>query len=173
METGSDTSFNSVWGSSTHVFTVGSNGAIFQYDGSAWSTMNTTMIIRDIWGSSASNVFAVSYEGTIYHYDGVSATTTINGKTSTTSTGNFPTTTTSVSSCPSESLYGEHSEKTELLRYIRDNLLAQAPYGQEIIRLYYEWSPVIVKAMEEDEECKAEVTEMLDWALELMRGKTD
>jgi len=70
--------------------------------------------------------------------------------------------------CLSEALYGEHSEETELLRNFRDNILSQTPAGQEIIKLYYEWSPVIVKAMEGDEEFKEEVKEMIDGVLELM-----
>jgi hypothetical protein len=86
--------------------------------------------------------------------------------TTTTTTGGFPTTTTSAPSCPSESIYGEHSEKTERLRYFRDNVLTRFPEGQEIIRLYYEWSPAIVKAMEEDEEFRTEVKEMIDGILE-------
>jgi len=45
-----------------------------------------------------------------------------------------------------------------------------APVGQEIIKLYYQWSPVIVRAMEEDEEFKAEVKEMIDGVLPLIRG---
>ncbi len=32
----------------------------------------------------------------------------------------------------------------------------------KIIKLYYQRSPIIVKAMEEDEELKAEVKELLD-----------
>jgi hypothetical protein len=70
---------------------------------------------------------------------------------------------TSANACPSEKLYGEHSEQTELLRYLRDNVLSQTPEGQEIIRLYYEWSPAIVKAMEEDEVFKQEVKEIIDY----------
>jgi hypothetical protein len=87
--------------------------------------------------------------------------------TSTTSTGVFPTTTTSSPSCPSELIYGEHSEETEQLRYLRDSVLSKTPEGQEIIRLYYQWSPTIVKAMEEDEEFKENVEEMVDgvWGL--------
>lgn len=34
-----------------------------------------------------------------------------------------------------------------------------------LLRLYYEWSPVIVKAMEKDEDCKALVREMIDGIL--------
>ena len=78
------------------------------------------------------------------------------------------TTTTTVSSCRSEQLYGEHSEETEALRYIRDNVLSQSPEGQEIIRLYYEWNPAIVQAMEDDEEFKQDVKEMVDGVLEMI-----
>jgi len=97
-----------------------------------------------------------------------STTTTTIPLSSTTSTGVFPTTTTSAPSCPSELIYGEHSKETESLRYFRDNVLNQSPEGQEIIRLYNEWSPVIVKAMEADEEFKEEVKEMVDGVLELI-----
>ena len=48
--------------------------------------------------------------------------------------------------------------------------MSQTQEGQEIIRLYYQWSPVIVKAMEEDEEFKEEVKEMIDGVLELVGG---
>ena len=41
--------------------------------------------------------------------------------------------------------------------------------GQEIIRLYYKWSPAIVRAMEEDEKYKEDVKEMLDGVLELIK----
>ena len=77
---------------------------------------------------------------------------------------------TSVSSqsCPSEQIYGEHSKQTEILRYFRDNVLSQTPEGQEIIRLYYEWSPAIVQAMEEDEEFKQEVKEKVDGILKMI-----
>jgi hypothetical protein len=71
--------------------------------------------------------------------------------------------------CPMEELYGEHSIKTELLRYYRDNVLSKTPEGQEIIRLYYEWSPVMVKAMKEDTLFKAEIKAMIDEILPLIR----
>ncbi len=53
---------------------------------------------------------------------------------------------------------------------LRDNILSQNPEGQEIIRLYYELSPVRVKAIEEDEELKKQVKEMIDVVLELIGG---
>ena len=75
--------------------------------------------------------------------------------------------------CLAEEIYGEKSEKTELLRYFRDNILSQTPEGQEIIRLYYEWNPAIVKLMEKDEEFRAEVKEMVDGILELIEGEIE
>jgi len=86
-------------------------------------------------------------------------TTTISASTTTTITGS---TTTTVQPCPTEQIYGEYSEPTELLRYLRDNVLSITPEGQEIIRLYYEWSLVIVEVMNEDEGFKAQVKEMID-----------
>lgn len=68
--------------------------------------------------------------------------------------------------CVAEEIYGENSEEVALLRYLRDNLLAQTPAGQEIIRLYYELSPAIVQIMEEDEVFKAQVKEMVNGVLE-------
>ena len=85
--------------------------------------------------------------------DGTNTTTTIEGEP-----------------CPIEEIYGKYAEETELLRYVRDNVLSQTPEGQEIIRLYYQWSPAIVKAMEEDEEFKEDVKEMIDGILPLIKG---
>jgi len=83
------------------------------------------------------------------------------------------TTTTTASACSSELIYGVYSEETELLRHFRDNVLSQTPAGQEIIRLYYEWSPAIVKAMEQDEEFKEEMRETVDGFLGLIEGETE
>ncbi len=72
--------------------------------------------------------------------------------------------------CPIEALYGEHAEKTELLRHFRDNILSQTPEGQELIKLYYEWGPVIVKAMEKDEKFKESVKGVVEGFLSLITG---
>ena len=48
-----------------------------------------------------------------------------------------------------------------ILRGFRDEVLSKTPAGQAIIRLYYEWSPAIVTAMEEDEEFKELAKEMI------------
>ena len=92
-------------------------------------------------------------------------TTTTSSPASTTTTSSLP--------CLAEELYGEHSEKTELLRYFRDNKLSKSPEGQELISLYYEWSPAIVEAMEEDEEFKKEVKGIIDGVLWLIGGETE
>ena len=72
--------------------------------------------------------------------------------------------------CPLEVIYGVDSEEVERLRYFRDNVLSQTPEGQGLIKIYYQWSPMIVKAMEEDEEFKEEVKGMVDRVLTLIRG---
>lgn len=97
-----------------------------------------------------------------------STTTTTTPLSSTTSTGVFTTTTTSAPSCLSELIYGEHSEETVMLRHFRDKVLIETPEGREIIKLYYQWNPLIVKVMEENEAFNEEVRGMVEGFLELM-----
>jgi hypothetical protein len=70
--------------------------------------------------------------------------------------------------CITKEIYGEPSEQAEILRHFRDNVLGYTSEGQELIRLYYQWSPAIVKTMEEDEEFKEEVKELIDGILTLI-----
>jgi len=114
-------------------------------------------------GSKSGNYYVRAVRGGLTES---STTTTISGSTTTTIQGS--TTTTTVQPCPTETLYGEHSEETELLRYFRDGVLSETSEGREWIRLYYQWSPEIVKTMEEDEEFKEQVKEMIDGVLELI-----
>lgn len=93
------------------------------------------------------------------------ATTT--AESSTTITSGSTTTTATV--CPAGELYGEHSEEAELLRHVRDEVLSQTPEGQEIIRLYYVWSPAIVKVMEKDDEFVKQLKELIDGILPMIR----
>lgn len=93
--------------------------------------------------------------------------------TSTTTTTTELTTTTTTIICPSEAIYGKYSEETELLRDFRDNVLSQTPEGQEIIKLYYEWNPVIVEVMEKDEAFKEDVKEMIDRVLGLIEEEVE
>lgn len=102
-----------------------------------------------------------------------SNTTTTMVSTTTTTTILTTTTTTIPSICAIEEIYGGYAEETELLRYFRDNVLSETPEGQEIIELYYQWSPMIVKTMEKDEEFKEEVKTIIDRILLLIRTKVE
>jgi hypothetical protein len=83
--------------------------------------------------------------------------------------GGFSTTTTAPdSTCPAEEIYGEGSFEVELLRSVRDTLLCRTPEGQELIKLYYQWSPAMVRAMQTDERFKKEVKQLVDGVLELI-----
>jgi hypothetical protein len=70
--------------------------------------------------------------------------------------------------CPLETIYGEQSEEIRLLRYFRDNLLNKTKEGREYIKLYYQWSPLIVKAMKEDKEFAKNIKEIVDEVLNLL-----
>jgi len=98
----------------------------------------------------------------------LSDTTTTSSSTTTTTTDGSTTTTTGRGPCSSEFIYGEHSEETKLLRSFRDNVLSRTQEGQTIIRLYYLWSPIIVKVMEEDEEFRQKVKGMIGGVLPLI-----
>ena len=67
----------------------------------------------------------------------------------------------------------EHSEEIELLRDIRDGVLSKSPEGQELIKMYYEWSPVIARVIEKDEAFKEEVREIIDGILQLIVPEMD
>jgi hypothetical protein len=75
--------------------------------------------------------------------------------------------------CPIEIFDGEDSDETEHLRHFRDNLLSQTPEGQKLIKRYYQWSPMIVKMLEEDKEFKEEARKMIDGVLPLISGKRE
>lgn len=70
--------------------------------------------------------------------------------------------------CPSELIYGEYAEQTEVLRHFRDNVLSKTPEGRELIKLYHQWSRIIVRSMEQDEEFKEDVREMIDSVLPMI-----
>jgi len=103
----------------------------------------------------------------------LSTTSTTSSITTTSTTIITTTTTTTTGNCPSKETYGEGSEEVELLRYIRDNVLAQTPEGRELIRLYYQWSPAVVEIMEEDEGFKEEVKDMIDGILLTIRTEIE
>ncbi len=93
--------------------------------------------------------------------------------TTTTTSPVVSTTTTTISSqgCSAGEIYGDNSGEAQLLRSFRDNILNKTPEGQEMIRLYYEWSPVLVKAMEKDKKFKEEVKALVDEILLMVRTR--
>ena len=129
----------------------------------------------------------VSCEGTVYDPQialhtitifqggtGPSTTTTSPSTTTsaviTSSTTSSPsTTTTTIKRCLSESIYGGNAEETRLLRHFRDNVLSQTTEGRELINLYYLWSPVIVSAMEGNDEFRTWVKELIDDVLPVIQ----
>jgi len=76
-------------------------------------------------------------------------------------------------SCFIQEIYEKNSEEIKVLRNYRDNVLNKTPEGQELIKLYYQWSPTIVEAMEEYEEFKKEVKEMIDGILLLIKEEVE
>jgi hypothetical protein len=72
-------------------------------------------------------------------------------------------------SCPIVAIYGDDSEEVELLKYFRDNVLTRTHQGQELIELYYEWSPLIIKSLVKDGELKKDLQETVDGVLPLVR----
>jgi hypothetical protein len=75
--------------------------------------------------------------------------------------------------CSLEKLYGKNSREVEILRHTRDNVLSQNLVGQELIKLYYQWNPAIVKLMDEDARFKEEVKQMVDEVLGLIEGEVE
>jgi pimeloyl-ACP methyl ester carboxylesterase len=59
-------------------------------------------------------------------------------------------------------IYGSHSDETARLRHFRDDILSKTQEGRELIKLYYQWSPVIVRVMEADDDFKEDVREMVE-----------
>ena len=49
-----------------------------------------------------------------------------------------------------------------MLRYFKDNMLSRTPEGRELIRLFYFWNPLLIRAVEEDEAFREEIKEMID-----------
>jgi len=54
------------------------------------------------------------------------------------------------------------------LRNLRDTILSETPEGRSIIRLYYQWSPLLVQAAGADEELKKDIKAVIDGFLQLM-----
>ena len=81
-----------------------------------------------------------------------------------------PTFVNSASGCTATTALKEDSREKDLriLRKFRDEVLSKTPAGQKLIRLYYAWSPVIVEAMEEDENFMKQVQKIFDGIMPLV-----
>ena len=64
--------------------------------------------------------------------------------------------------CAMEEIYGEDSREVTLLRNVRDTILNKTPEGKALVELYYQWSPAIVKALQEDGAVKEELKKIID-----------
>jgi len=84
-----------------------------------------------------------------------------------------PPMTTTTTICPLLGIYREDSEAVGILRSFRDNVLRSTTEGQEVIELYYQWSPVVVEAMEKDRGFKEEVKAIIDSILPLIRTESE
>ena len=115
-------------------------------------------------GKNSSPTWAIGY-GVAATLGGSATSTTTTAVSSTTITITASTsTTTTVGNplCPAQLIYGEYAEEINLLREFRDEVLSTTPEGREFIELYYQWSPVVIQAMEEDEGFKEMVKEIVD-----------
>jgi hypothetical protein len=72
------------------------------------------------------------------------------------------------SSCPVAQIYGEDSEQVQLLRNFRDTVLRETLVGEQLINVYYKWSPVIGRELDKDDGFREEITEMIDGILPLI-----
>ena len=74
------------------------------------------------------------------------------------------------SDCPITFALGRNSRQNDLntLRRFRDKILNKSSEGRELIKLYYQWGPLVINAMEADEEFKQEVKDMVDGVLRVI-----
>ena len=107
--------------------------------------------------------FGVKFRDGVYHENFTRCVRTADSSQTTT------TTTAASTSCPTEEIYGKTSGEASLLRGFRDTLLSTTPEGQELIKLYYQWSPVIVAAMKEDDLFKEQLKALLDEVITLIK----
>jgi hypothetical protein len=185
-----DGALHGVWGSaSDDVYAVGGDywgGGIIHYDGEHWTVVDSGIQsnLFDIWGASAEDIYVVGFGYSIFHFSEPSIVTTSSSSTTTgltTTSSSFSTTsayasTTSTISdddCPLDIIYGAHAEESNFLRQFRDKVLSKTTEGQELIKLYYKWSPAIVKVMEEDKDFKNLLQENIEAVLPMLRSIED
>jgi len=75
--------------------------------------------------------------------------------------------------CLIENMYGEHSEETAIFRSFRDRLLDKDPVVQELVSVYYQWSPLLIEYIEDDPALREELKEILDDLLPWIKRSID
>ena len=63
-----------LWGQDTIMYAVGADGTMLKRTDQIWRSIssNTSVDLRDIWGSALDDIFVVGAQGTILHYNGSS-----------------------------------------------------------------------------------------------------
>jgi len=118
------------------------------YHFTIWCAPNVGWIKSDYWDSKdGKTIYAGSYEVIHATVDGVRYGY----------------------NCPAALALGADSNDLDILRKFRDEVLSKTSVGQEMIELYYQLSPAIVKAMREDKKFKVAVQEMIEEILPLLR----
>lgn len=69
--------------------------------------------------------------------------------------------------CPAEMIYGEDSPEVAFLRDFRDTILGKTPEGRQVIQLYYDLSPAMALAMQDDVDLASEIKAIADSLLRL------
>lgn len=132
---------------------------------SSFNIWDSFIIYCGIW---AHGDYFIIQEGTSTTTTSMTTTTSNpSGTTSTLTTSLFP------PICLIEQLYGEPAEETELLRYVRDNILTTTDEGRELIRLYYQWNRMLAETLQEDETLREEVKAFIDEIISLIKEGSD
>jgi hypothetical protein len=149
-------------------------------DVATWTPINdadvvlgSLLIHQQVQTTTSIPIIVTTTTTTIVNDNTSTTTTLIEDITTTTIVNDDIPTTTTICYCPAVCIYDEDSEETELLRYIRDNILSKTQEGKELIKRYYQWSPVIVMLMEHDKEFKEEVKAVVDEILAMLRGEVE
>ena len=75
--------------------------------------------------------------------------------------------------CPLSLIYGDDSLQTRALRNFRDTVLRRTPEGRELIRLYYQWGPLVSRVMEADDQVRENVAQLADAAVKMIEGRSE